>query len=148
MGKRLNPRIRLGSSYGSEALAYPKRQVVNVTGDAGISYQIGDYEALIRHGMGITTIHINNGGFSGYGPGFWGSGHTPYACEVSPSDTYQTAKAMEALGMHAVRVENPDEVASAIKEALNENSKDRPAFIEVLCCRYPVFGNWFRPPAH
>jgi thiamine pyrophosphate-dependent acetolactate synthase large subunit-like protein len=137
----------LGAAMGAK-LAYPKRQVVNVTGDAGVSYQISDYEALIRHGMGITMIHINNGGFSGYGPGFWGSGHTPYACEVSTSNTYQTAKAMEALGMHAVRVENPDEVASAIKEALSENSKGRPAFIEVLCCRYPVYGNWFKPPSH
>jgi acetolactate synthase-1/2/3 large subunit len=137
----------LGAAMGAK-LAYPKRQVVSVSGDAGISYQIGDYEAVMRHGIGITTIHINNGGFSGYGPGFWGSGHTPYACEVSPADTYQTAKAMDALGMHAVRVEDPDEIAPALKEALKENSLGRPAFIEVICSRQPVYGQWFRTPAH
>jgi acetolactate synthase-1/2/3 large subunit len=137
----------LGAAMGAK-LAYPSRQVVSVTGDAGVSYQMGDYEALIRHGMGITTVHINNGGFSGYGPGFWGGGHTPYACEVTKQDVYKTAKMAEALGMHAVRVEDPDEVAPALKEALKENKKGRPAFIEVICSRHPVFGGWVRPPAH
>jgi thiamine pyrophosphate-dependent acetolactate synthase large subunit-like protein len=135
----------LAAAMGAK-LAFPERQVVNVTGDAGVSYQIGDYEAVIRNRLGITTIHINNGGFSGYGPGFWGPGHTPYACEVLPAEIYQTAKAMEALGMHAVRVEEPDEVAEAIKAALNENQRGRPAFIEILCSRHPVYGAWYKRP--
>ena len=137
----------LGAAMGAK-LAYPKRQVVSVTGDAGVSYQMGDYEALIRHGMGITTIHINNGGFSGYGPGFWGSGHTPFACEVTKQDVYKTAQMADALGMHSTRVEKPDDIASALKDALNENTKGHPAFIEVLCSRHPVYGGWVRPPAH
>ena len=136
----------LGAAMGAK-LAYPKRQVVSVTGDAGVSYQMGDYEALIRHGMGITTIHINNGGFSGYGPGFWGSGHTPFACEVTKQDVYKTAQMADALGMHSTRVEKTDDIAPALKDALNENTKGRPAFIEVLCSRHPVFGGWVRPPA-
>jgi thiamine pyrophosphate-dependent acetolactate synthase large subunit-like protein len=122
--------------------------VVSVTGDAGVSYQMGDYEALVRHKMGITTVHINNGGFSGYGPGFWGGGHTPFACEVTKADVYQTAKMAEAIGMHAERVENPDDIAPALKMALKENKKGHPAFIEVICCRYPVYGGWVRPAAH
>ena len=137
----------LGAAMGAK-LAYPKRQVVSVTGDAGVSYQMGDYEAVIRHAMGITTIHINNGGFSGYGPGFWGSGHTPFACEVTKQDVYKTAQMADALGMHSTRVEKPDDIAPALKDALNENTKGRPAFIEVLCSRHPVFGGWVRPPAH
>ena len=136
----------LGAAMGAK-LAYPKRQVVSVTGDAGVSYQMGDYEALIRHGLGITTIHINNGGFSGYGPGFWGSGHTPFACEVTKQDVYKTAQMADALGMHSTRVEKPDDIASALKDALNENTRGHPAFIEVLCSRHPVFGGWVRPPA-
>ena len=137
----------LAAAMGAK-LAFPERQVVNVTGDAGVSYQIGDYEAIMRNGLGITTIHINNGGFSGYGPGFWGSGHTPFACEVSSAEIYHTAKAMEALGMHAVRVEEPDEVAQALKDALNENQKGRPAFVEVICSRHPIYGAWYRRPIH
>ncbi|OGO04806.1 MAG: hypothetical protein A2Y73_02105, partial [Chloroflexi bacterium RBG_13_56_8] len=47
-------------------LAYPTRQCVNITGDAGVSYMMGNFESMVRNNIGITTIHINNGGFAGY----------------------------------------------------------------------------------
>ncbi|HEV8437713.1 MAG TPA: thiamine pyrophosphate-dependent enzyme, partial [Methylomirabilota bacterium] len=47
-------------------LAYPERQCVHVTGDAGVCYMMGNFEAIARYGIGITTVHINNGGYSGY----------------------------------------------------------------------------------
>src|SRR5260370_15174442 len=46
-------------------LAYPERQCVHITGDAGVCYMMGNFEAVARYPIGITTIHINNGGFSG-----------------------------------------------------------------------------------
>ncbi len=46
-------------------LAHPDWQCVNVTGDAGVGYMIGNFESLVRNNIGVTTIHINNGGFSG-----------------------------------------------------------------------------------
>ena len=64
-------------------LAFPNRQCVNVTGDAGVCYMMGNFEAIARYKIGITTIHINNGGYSGYGPGFWGEGHDPFTWKVS-----------------------------------------------------------------
>ncbi|UCD44932.1 MAG: hypothetical protein JSV27_12625 [Candidatus Bathyarchaeota archaeon] len=133
----------LGAAMGAK-LAFPERQVVSVTGDAGFGYQLGNYEALVRNGMGVTTIHINNSGFSGYGPGFWGKGHSPYTYKVTPSDVVNTAKVLEGLGIHSERVEDPDEVAPALKRALKENASGRPAFIEVICCMYPVYGRWVR----
>jgi len=133
----------LGAAMGAK-LAFPDRQVISVTGDAGFGYQVGNYEALVRNGMGITTVHINNSGFSGYGPGFWGPGHSPYTSDVTPSDAMSTAKAVEGFGISSERVEDPDEVAPALKRALRENASGRPAFIEVICCKYPVFGRWVR----
>jgi len=50
----------------------------------------------------------------------------------------------EGLGIYAERVEEPDEVAPALKRALEVNASDRPAFIEVICCQYPVYGPWIR----
>ena len=44
-------------------------------------------EAVARYKIGITTLHINNGGYSGYGPGFWGAGHDPYTWQVSDHAT-------------------------------------------------------------
>jgi len=133
----------LGAAMGAK-LAMPERQIVSVTGDAGFGYQVGNYEAMVRNGMGITTVHINNSGFSGYGPGFWGTGHSPYTSEVTPSDIVKTAKAVEGLGIHSERVEDPDEVAPALKRALKLNASGKPAFIEVICSRYPVYGGWIR----
>src|SRR5436309_3460297 len=64
----------LAGAVGAK-LAYPDRQCVHVTGDAGVCYMMGNFEAVARYKIGITTLHINNGGYSGYGPGFWGGGH-------------------------------------------------------------------------
>ena len=51
---------------------------------------------------------------------------------------------MQGLGIHSERIDDPDEVAPALKRALRENESGRPAFIEVICCMYPVFGGWVR----
>jgi thiamine pyrophosphate-dependent acetolactate synthase large subunit-like protein len=52
------------------------------------------------------------------------------------------AKAVEAMGEYAERVEDPDEITPALKRAFKENHSGRPAYLEVICCQYPVFGRW------
>jgi acetolactate synthase-1/2/3 large subunit len=133
----------LGAATGAK-LAFPEREVVHVAGDAAVAYQVGDYESLIRNEIGITTIHINNSGFSGYGPGFWGPGNAPYTAHVTPASVMNMAKAVEAMGEHAERVDDPDEVAPALKRALRENESGRPAYIEVICSQYPIAGLWLK----
>jgi acetolactate synthase-1/2/3 large subunit len=125
-------------------LAYPGRECLHVTGDAGIMYQIGNFEALVREKIGITTVHINNGGFAGYGPGFWGKGHNPETSVVTPSNVLSTSRAAEALGEYAERVEEPDEIGPAIKRALNVNRSGKPALLEFICSQHPVYGEWLR----
>jgi len=123
-------------------LTFPGRQCVNITGDAGVAYMIGNMEALVRHEIGVTTVHINNGGFAGYGPGFWGPGHDPYTCEVCDHAVADMSKALEALGYYAEDVTEPADIIPALERALAENGKGRPAYLEVICSRYPVFGEW------
>jgi acetolactate synthase-1/2/3 large subunit len=131
----------LGAAVGAK-LAYPDRCVVNVTGDAGIGYQLGNLEALVRNRIGITTIHINNSGFSGYGSGFWGHGRMPYTASVTSSSKINMANASEALGMHSIRVEDPDDIPSTLKEAFKMNRSGKPAYIEIICSQYPVWADW------
>ena len=128
------------------SLTHPGWQSVNVTGDAGVGYMMGNFEALVRNNIGVTTIHINNGGFAGYGPGFWGEGHDPYTCEVSDHSIADMSKAAEAVGYYAEDVTEPTEIIPALKRALRENDKNRPAYLEVICCQHPVFGQWIRGP--
>ena len=83
LGQRLHARLQPGRRGRRPSSRIPNRQCVNVTGDAGVCYMMGNFEAVARYKIGITTIHINNGGYSGYGPGFWGEGHDPYTWKVS-----------------------------------------------------------------
>ena len=125
-------------------LAYPNRQCVHVTGDAGVCYMMGNFEAVARYKIGITTLHINNGGYSGYGPGFWGAGHDPYTWKVSDHGSACMAGMAKAVGFHAEDVSQPSEIIPALKRALDENAKGRPAFIEFQASHHPVHGGWVR----
>jgi acetolactate synthase I/II/III large subunit len=130
-------------------LAFPNRQCVHVTGDAGVCYMMGNFEAAARYKLGITTIHINNGGYSGYGPGFWGGGHDPYTWKVSDHASACMSAMARAVGLHGEDVSKPAEIIPALKRAFDENAKGRPAFLEFLCSHHPVHGGWVRPgPAH
>jgi acetolactate synthase-1/2/3 large subunit len=134
----------LAGAVGAK-LAYPDRQCVHVTGDAGVCYMMGNFEAVARYGIGITTLHINNGGYSGYGPGFWGAGHDPYTWQVSDHGRACMASMARAVGFHAEDVSRPSEIIPALKRALDENARGRPAFLEFLCSHHPVHGGWVRP---
>jgi acetolactate synthase-1/2/3 large subunit len=136
----------LAGAVGAK-LAYPSRQCVHVTGDAGVCYMMGNFEAVARYRIGVTTIHINNGGYSGYGPGFWGGGHDPYTWKVSDHGNACMANMAKAVGFHAEDVDKPSEIIPALKRALDENAKGRPAFLEFMCSHHPVHGGWVRPGA-
>jgi acetolactate synthase-1/2/3 large subunit len=136
----------LAAALGAK-LAYPERQCVNITGDAGVSYMMGNFEAVARYGLGVTTIHINNGGFAGYGPGFWGPGHDPYTHAVSDHAKVCMASMARAQGYYAEDVTEPSEIIPALRRALEANAKRQPAFLEFICSQYPVYGGWVRDAA-
>jgi len=126
-------------------LAYPARQCVHITGDAGVCYMMGNFEAVARYKIGITTLHINNGGYSGYGPGFWGAGHDPYTWKVSDHSAACMANMAKAVGFYGEDVSEPSQVIPALGRAFDENAKGRPAFLEFICSHHPVHGGWVRP---
>jgi acetolactate synthase-1/2/3 large subunit len=136
----------LAGAIGAK-LAFPNRQVVNITGDAGVCYMMGNFEAVARYGLGITTVHINNGGYSGYGPGFWGGGHDPYTWKVSDHGHACMSSMARAVGFHAEDVDKPSEVRPALERALDANAKGRPAYVEFIASHHPVHGGWVRAGA-
>jgi len=107
-----------------------------------VCYMMGSFEALTRYRIGTTTIHINNGGYSGYGPGFWGDGHDPFTWKVSEHASACMASMARSVGFHAEDVSDPAEIIPALKRAFDENAKGRPAFLEFICSHYPVHGGW------
>ena len=136
----------LAGAVGAK-LAYPGRQSVLITGDAGVCYMMGNFEAVARYKIGITALHINNGGYSGYGPGFWGGGHDPYTWQVSDHGSACMASMARAVGFHAEDVTQPSEIIPALQRAFDENTRARPAFLEFICSHHPVHGGWVRAGA-
>jgi thiamine pyrophosphate-dependent acetolactate synthase large subunit-like protein len=122
--------------------AFPNRATVAVTGEAGLGYMLGNLEVLLREKLGVTVAHISNGGFAGYGPGFWGPGHDPFTHSVLGPDEVDMSKVIGALGVHSERVREPKEIIPALRRALCANASGRPAYIEFVCCQYPVYGQW------
>lgn len=127
-------------------LAFPTRQCVNITGDAGIGYMFGNFEALVRYHFGVTTVYINNGGFAGYGPGFWGRGHDPYTHQVLDHTVADWSEAARQIGYHAEHVDKPAEIIPALCRAFEANARGQPALVECLCSQYPVYGAWVTKP--
>ncbi len=122
--------------------AFPERASVAVTGEAGLGYMLGNLEVLLREKLGVTIVHISNGGFAGYGPGFWGPGHDPFTHRVLGPDEVDMSKVIGALGFHTERVSEPAEIIPALRRALEINNSGRPAYLEFICCQYPVYGQW------
>ena len=127
-------------------LAYPQRQSVAVTGDAGVGYMLGNLEVPVRQGLGITVAHIANGGFAGYGPGFWGDGHDPYTHRVLGPEEVNMSRAVAEMGLYAERVTEPADVVPALQRALTANDGGQPAYLEFICSQYPRYGGWASSP--
>ena len=123
-------------------ISFPEKHCIAVTGEAGLGYMLGNLEVALREKLGITVVHVSNGGFSGYGPGFWGDGHDPFTYKVTGNDEIDMSNVIGALGYHTERVTEPSEVGPALKRALAANDSGQPAYIEFICSQYPIYGRW------
>ena len=127
-------------------LAYPDRQAVAVTGDAGVGYMLGNLEVPVRQNLGITVAHVANGGFAGYGPGFWGDGHDPYTHRVLGPEDVNMSRAVAELGLYTERVTEPSDVIPAFERALAANATGQPSYLEFICSQYPRYGGFAPSP--
>ncbi len=123
-------------------ISFPERQCVAVTGEAGLGYMFGNLEVPLRQKLGITVAHISNGGFAGYGPGFWGDGHDPYTHKVMGYDEIDMSRVIGGLGYHTERVTEPSEITPAFQRAFAANEEGQPSYIEFVCSQYPIYGGW------
>ncbi len=123
-------------------ISFPENHCVAVTGEAGLAYMLGNLEVPLRQKLGITIAHVSNGGFAGYGPGFWGDGHDPFTHRVLGYDEVDMSRVIGELGYHTERVTEPSEVGPALNRALAANDANQPSYIEFVCSQYPIYGGW------
>ena len=123
-------------------LAFPERQAIALSGDAGMGYMLGNLEVSVRQQLGITIAHVANGGFAGYGPGFWGDGHDPYTHQVMGPEDINMSRAVAELGLYTERVTEPSDVVPALQRALAANDTGQPAYLEFICSQFPRYGGF------
>jgi acetolactate synthase-1/2/3 large subunit len=120
--------LGVGPGYAIAArLAYPDRQIVLLLGDGAVGFSGMELESLVRHKLPVVCIVGNNG--------IWGLEKHPMrglygydvAAELRPGIRYD--RMMESFGGRGELVENPDEIAPALKRAFDSGE---PTLVNVL----------------
>lgn len=102
----------IGGAIGAR-LAFPKRNVLLLSGDGAIGFNIMDIESAVRQGLPFVVIVADDSA--------WGivvSGQRAYMGETIASTFSEVdyAGIASALGAHGVSIEAPDELPNAIRE--------------------------------
>ncbi|MFK4441860.1 acetolactate synthase-1/2/3 large subunit [Caballeronia udeis] len=116
------------------ALAAPGRPVLSLTGDSGFCMVLGDLETAKRLNLDFTVIVINNAA-SGYVKALQ---HLVYgAGSYTSSDLNEVnfAKVAQSMGCTGIRVENPDEIESVLRQALSTRG---PVVLDMVVTRDPA----------
>src|SRR5262249_11565700 len=115
-------------AIGAQA-AFPKRQVVSMSGDGGVSMIMGDFITLSQMGLPVKVIVLNNGTLGFVEMEIKASGFLEPGCDLKNPNFALMAGAM---GVRGIRVEKPQELSAAIAAALTHNG---PALVDVVSAR-------------
>jgi acetolactate synthase-1/2/3 large subunit len=133
------------ASLGAKCAA-GDRKVVCFTGDGGFYYHLAELESARRCGIAVTVIVNNN---SGFGQNLTGvnriAGNRPGRGEelirFGPTDFTAVAR---SFGVRGIRVEQPSEIAPALREAL---AADETVVLDVVTDLEPRAPAPWTPPA-
>ena len=126
-GKSTQLGYGLGLAIGAK-LAAPDKQVINVMGDAAFGMAGLDVETAVRSKIPILTVVLNNGVMTHY------DSNLPYASKHWGINRLsgEYAKVAEGLGAYTQRVDTPDQIAPAIRNAIAANQTGQPAVLEMI----------------
>src|SRR3989440_5456331 len=133
------------ASLGAKCAA-GDRKVVCFTGDGGFYYHLAELESARRCGIAVTGLVNNN---SGFGQSLTGvnriAGNRPGRGEelirFGPTDFTAVAR---SFGVRGIRVEQPDQIAPALREAL---AADETVVLDVVTDLEPRAPAPWTPPA-
>lgn len=115
-------------------LAAPERAVVALTGDGGFNMVLGELETARRIGLSLVVIVVNNAA-SGYVKALQHLMYGEGAYQSSDLAETDYAAASRALGCNGIRVETPDMLEDALREALAATG---PTVLDVVVTRDPA----------
>jgi pyruvate dehydrogenase (quinone) len=110
-------------------VAFPKRQVISLSGDGGFGMLMGDLLTVRQSKLPIKILIFNNGLLGFVDIEMKAGGFLPTGTHLDNPDFAGMA---ESMGIYGVRVEDPSQLKSAISTAF---AHDGPAVIDVLTDR-------------
>ncbi len=115
----------LPQAIGAQA-AFPDRQVVSLSGDGGFAMLMGDFLTLAQQKLPVKVIIYNNGSLGFVSLEMKAGGFLDFGTDLENPDFAAMARAM---GIHALRVEDPGELGAAVVDVLGHPG---PALLDVL----------------
>jgi pyruvate dehydrogenase (quinone) len=118
----------LPQAIGAQA-AFPGRQVISMSGDGGLAMLLGELLSLRQLNLPVKLVVFNNSALGFVELEMKAAGLVDFATELVNPNFAQLAESAGVLGL---RVEKPEDLPTALQEAL---SHDGPAMVEVLVNR-------------
>jgi pyruvate dehydrogenase (quinone) len=115
-------------AIGAQA-SHPGRQVISMSGDGGFTMMMGDFITLTQMGLPVKVIVLNNGTLGFVELEMKASGFLDTAVALKNPNFAAMA---EAMGIKAIRVEEPQKLDQAIREVLAHGG---PALLDVVSAR-------------
>ena len=138
---RMNGRRRLVGSFNHGSMAnamlhaigaqaaFPKRQVISMSGDGGFTMMMGEFVSLIQNKLPVKVVVLNNGTLGFVELEMKASGFLDTGCDLQNPNFAAMA---QAIGIKGVRVEAPQDLEAAVREVLEH---DGPALLDVVSAR-------------
>src|SRR5262249_43853822 len=106
--------------------AYPRRQVISMSGDGGLGMLLGELLTVALHRLPVKIIVFNNSSLGMVKLEMLVAGLPDFGTD---HESVNYAAIAAAAGIHAVRVEQPTDIRTAVKEALGHPG---PALVDVV----------------
>jgi pyruvate dehydrogenase (quinone) len=107
-------------------MAFPKRQVVSMSGDGGFAMLMGDLLTLAQYALPVKLLIYNNSTLGMVKLEMRVAGYEDFGVDV-PNCNF--AKMAEAVGIRGFRVENAGDLKSSLRAALGHKG---PAVVDVV----------------
>ncbi len=115
-------------AIGAQA-AFPKRQIVSLSGDGGFTMMMGDLLTLVQQKLPVKVVVFNNGVLGFVAMEMKASGFLESGVSLENPDFAAMAR---SVGVHGVRVEDPADLDAAVAEVL---AHDGPALLDVVTAK-------------
>ncbi|VFU16513.1 ubiquinone-dependent pyruvate dehydrogenase [Methylocella tundrae] len=118
----------MAQAIGAQS-AFPKRQVISLSGDGGFTMLMGDFLSLAQLGLPVKVVVFNNGSLGFIELEQKSSGFVDTGTELKNPNFAAMA---EAVGIRGIRLEDPASVEAGVAEAL---SHEGPVLIDAVVNR-------------